>query len=125
MLLSQAYTRSKSVINTLRALNVPDYEIKERLVNNMGLSEPFVVNQLNLLIKAKTSDEVYLPKEKPGVTFTKGSLTERVFKYAGMRLFDKPHMKILREQLRAEGYSDMQINSAFGAVRTKVRSVEL
>lgn len=126
MTLSEAKSRSHSVINTLRSLRVPDVEILARLVKNMGFTEAFVRNQLALLPPPVKSN-VFKSKHRTARKnpFKAGSLQAHVFESAGINLFDRSYMRQLREKLKADGYSTQQVNSAFGAVRYKVREMKL
>lgn len=122
MTLSEAKARSKSVIDTLRSLGVPDAEIRHRLVSNMQLAPAFVDNQLACLLPPPKIAEVNRRKQAP--LFRPG-LSAEVFKRAGMNLFDKPHMNALRDELLNEGHSLQQVYSAFACVRKKVREMKL
>lgn len=121
MTLSEAKSKSKSVINTLRSLGVPDVEILARLVSNMGFSEAFVRNQLDLLLMPKMQQRAVRSTAKP--VFRPG-LTATVFELAGSKLFDKCHMRAIRQTLLSEGYSSQQIHSAFATARRKVRETQ-
>ena len=66
MTLSEAKSRSHSVINTLRSLAVPDVEILARLVKNMGFTETFVRNQLMALVPPPKVERAKPTKQKRG-----------------------------------------------------------
>lgn len=125
MTLSEAKSKSKSVINTLRSLGVSDTEIQARLVNSMGFTKEFATNQLRLLM-APPKQAVNRPGKKRAAAAPKpGSIQAAVLELGGTKLFDKTHMGYVRDLLIQEGYSVQQINSAFGAARTKAREAGL
>lgn len=122
MTLSEAKSQSRSVINTLRSMGVPDVEIRARLVKNMGYTEGFVQNQLNRLINPRgVPVRAFNRQGKP--LFRPGSFQAMLFEMAGDDLFEPGIVRSLFEELSAEGYSYNQINSSIARMRDKVRGL--
>lgn len=130
MTLSEAKSKSKSVIDTLRSLGVPDVEILARLVSNMGFSEAFVRNQLSALLPpkrqprapGKTSPPVY--RIKANIDLKSGSLRAIIYSLAGDRLFNKDHMRAVKEALVSEGYNKSTVEAMISAMRRKIKETQ-
>ena len=129
MTLSEAKSKSKSVIDTLRSLGVSDTEILARLVSNMGFSEAFVRNQLSILLPpkrqprapGKTSPAYRIRAE---VDLKSGTLRAIIYSLAGDQLFNKGHMRTVREALVSEGYNKSTVETMISAARRKVRETQ-
>lgn len=131
MTLSEAKSKSKSVIDTLRSLGVPDVEILARLVSNMGFSEAFVRNQLSTLLppkrqlraSGKTPPSAY--RIRANIDLKSGSLRAIIYSLAGDQLFNKDHMRTVREALVSEGYNKSTVETMISAARRKFKETQL
>lgn len=130
MTLSEAKSKSKSVIDTLRSLGVPDVEILARLVSNMGFSEAFVRNQLSTLLPPKKQQRASGKNQQPtysaiaDINLKPGSLSETIYSLAGNRLFDKTHMRLVKTTLITAGHNKSTVESMISAVRRKIKKAQ-